>query len=269
MKTFTLNDGRKIPAVGFGTYRIENEQAKSIVGKALEFGYRLIDTAAVYKNEVGIGEALSASSLPREELFVSSKIWNDDLRQGRIQEACRECLERLGLDYLDLLLVHWPAGDYHTYWKAFEDLKRKGLAKSIGVSNFTQSMLEGLLAGAEIPPAVNQVERHPLLNQRDLVKYCTKHNITVTAWSGFMLGELLEKSELVEIARHYGKTAAQVIQRWNFQNGVVTIPKTVHPERMAENIDIFDFSLTYEEVKVINGMNQNLRSGPDPDHFDF
>lgn len=267
---FRLSTGNTIPAVGLGTFRIEDQdEAARTVAAALEIGYRHIDTAAVYGNEEGVGRGIKESGTNRADIFLTTKIWNEDLRTGRIKEALDESLARLGTDYVDLLLVHWPVGNYLEYWKQFEELYHQGLARNIGVSNFTIRMLEELLKAAEVKPAVNQVERHPYFTQKHLLKYCDSKEIALTAWSGFMVGELLTKPEIVKFADKYGKSPAQIIQRWNYQNSVITIPKSVHPERLKENIDIFDFKIEYADLKLIDTFDKNLRRGPNPENFDF
>ena len=261
-----------MPAIGLGTFRIEDDDlAADTVSAAISAGYRHIDTAAVYGNEKGVGRGISRSGVKREEVFLTTKIWNDDLRAGtaRIKEACREGLDRLGTDYVDLLLVHWPAGNYKEYWKAFEELQEEGLAKNIGVSNFNMRMLDELLPVCNVKPAVNQVEMHPFMTQKPLLKYCDRKEIAVTAWSGFMVGELLNNPGIINFAEKYGKTAAQIILRWNYQNGVINIPKSVHRERMEENLNIFDFNIEFDDLKLIDGMDRNLRKGPNPENFDF
>ena len=271
MKTdFTLSNGNKMPAIGLGTFRIEdNNEAARTVTTAIESGYRHIDTAAIYGNEEGVGQGIKDCGISRGDIFLTTKIWNEDLRAGRVKEAYEESLKRLGTDYVDMLLVHWPTGKYTEYWKQFEELYKDGKVKNIGVSNFTMRMLDELLEVCEIKPSVNQVELHPLLNQKPLLKYCDKKEITLTAWSGFMVGELLKNSDILKLAEKYGKTAAQIILRWNYQFGVINIPKSVHKERMMENIDIFDFKIDLDDLKIIDSMNQNLRKGPNPENFDF
>ncbi len=271
MKTeFTLSNGNLMPAIGLGTFRIEdNRIAAETVKAAVETGYRHIDTAAVYGNEEGVGKGIKECGIAREKIFITTKIWNENLRSGKIKEAFQESLNRLDTDYIDLLLVHWPTGNYTEYWKQFEDLHREGLVRNIGVSNFTVNMLNELLDSCEIKPAVNQVELHPLLTQKPLLKYCNKNRITLTAWSGFMVGELLENPQILKLAEKYKKTAAQVILRWNFQNGIINIPKSVHKERMAENLSIFDFTMEQDDLSLIDSMNRDLRKGPDPENFGF
>ena len=266
----TLHNGNRIPAVGLGTFRIEDQQlAASTVRAAIDLGYRHIDTASIYGNEEGVGRGIAEASAAREDIFLTTKIWNDDLRSMRVEEAFEESLKRLGTDYVDLLLVHWPAGDYLKYWADFERLYEQGRVKNIGVSNFTIRMLDELLSVCRQKPVVNQIERHPLFTQKPLLKFCDKHEIAVTAWSGFMVGELLENREILKLAEKYRKTAAQVILRWNYQYGVLNIPKSVKPERLAENLNIFDFKIEYEDLKLIDSLDQNLRKGPNPENFDF
>lgn len=271
MKTdFTLSNGNLIPAIGLGTFRIEdNKIAAKTVSTAIAAGYRHIDTAAIYGNEEGVGRGLKDSSLARKEIFLTTKIWNEDLRSGKIKQGFEKSLEKLGTDYVDLLLVHWPTGVYTEYWAAFEELHRAGLAKNIGVSNFSMRMLDELLPVCDIKPAVNQIELHPYMTQKPLLKYCDKKEIAVTAWSGFMVGELLSNSSILKMAEKYEKTAAQIILRWNYQNSVINIPKSVHENRMKENINIFDFSIDFDDLKSIDSLNQNLRKGPNPEDFDF
>lgn len=273
MKTdFTLSNGNLMPAIGLGTFRIkDNGITAETVKTALDIGYRHIDTAFIYGNEEGVGHGLKESSVKRDDVFLTTKIWNEDLRSGpaRVKEACKESLKRLDTEYVDLLLVHWPTGNYKEYWKSFEELQKEGLTRNIGVSNFTMRMLDELLPTCEIKPVVNQVERHPHLTQIPLLKYCEKKEIALTAWSGFMVGELLKNKQILNFAEKYNKTAAQIILRWNYQNGVINIPKSVHKERIQENIDIFDFTIDFEDLKLIDQLNKNLRGGSNPENFDF
>ncbi|MBI9107350.1 MAG: aldo/keto reductase [Spirochaetales bacterium] len=271
MKTdFTLSNGNLVPAIGLGTFRIEDQSvAANTVRAAIEAGYRHIDTAAIYGNEEGVGRGLIDSGINRKDIFLTTKIWNDELRNGRIREAFAESLERLKVDYIDLLLVHWPTGKYTEYWSVFEELYDEGLVKNIGVSNFTMRMLDELLPLCRVKPVINQVELHPLFTQKPLLKYCDSKEISLTAWSGFMVGELLKNTELLKLAEKYGKTAAQIILRWNYQNGVINIPKSTNPERIKENFRIFDFKIEFDDLKHIDSLNQNLRKGPNPENFDF
>lgn len=268
--SFTLSNGNLIPAVGIGTFRIEDQKtASETVRSAIDAGYRHVDTAAVYGNEEGVGKGLTESGINRKEIFLTTKVWNEDLRKGRIRDAFSESLERLKTDYVDLLLVHWPTGDYTEYWAAFEDLYDEGLVKNIGVSNFTIRMLDELLPVCRIKPALNQVELHPYNTQKPLLEYCGSRKIAVTAWSGFMVGELLTNPDILKLTNKYGKTAAQIILRWNYQNGVINIPKSTHQDRMRENLNIFDFEIESEDLSSIDSMNKNRRTGPDPENFDF
>lgn len=272
--TIALNNGQQMPGMGLGVFQVENDATAEIVKNAIEIGYRSIDTAAIYGNEAGVGEgikqALASSDLRREDLFITSKVWNDGLSYDETIAAYEESLRKLGLDYLDLYLIHWPGKDkYAESWKAMEDLYDEGKIKAIGVCNFTVSHLQSLLSFARIKPVVNQVEFHPRLQQVELRSFCDKHHIQIEAWAPLMQGGLLEEETISKIATKYGKSNAQVILRWDVQNGVITIPKSVRKERMMQNADIFDFHLTDEEMAVINAMNLEKRVGPNPEEFDF
>ncbi|WP_243291907.1 aldo/keto reductase [Bacillus sp. FJAT-47783] len=267
----TLHNGVKMPWFGLGVFKVEDgEEAIHSVKTALEVGYRSIDTAAVYKNEEGVGQGIRKSGVPREEIFVTSKVWNSDQGYESTLEAFQASLDRLGLDYLDLYLIHWPvAGKYKETWKALEHLYNEGKVRAIGVSNFHIHHLEDLLKDAEIKPMVNQVELHPRLIQKELREFCEKHQIQIEAWSPLMQGKLLDHEVLVEIGRKYGKTPAQIILRWDVQSGIVTIPKSTKRERIIQNASIFDFELTKAEMDRIDALNRDERVGPDPDNFDF
>jgi len=272
--TITLNNGLQMPGMGLGVFQVENDATAEIVKNAIEVGYRSIDTAAIYGNEAGVGEgirqALTSTGLQREDLFITSKVWNDGLSYEETIAAYEESLEKLGLDYLDLYLIHWPGKHkYKEAWKALEDLYEQGKIKAIGVCNFHVSHLQDLLKVARIIPVVNQVEFHPRLQQTELRSFCEAHNIQMEAWAPLMQGGLLDHETISTIAEKYGKSNAQVILRWDIQNGIITIPKSVRKERMIQNADIFDFSLTEEEMAVINAMNLEQRVGPNPDDFDF
>ena len=273
--TKKLNNGVEIPLLGFGVYQAkEGEEAVNAVRWALEAGYRHIDTAAVYQNEESVGRAIIESGIPRDKIFLTTKLWNDDMRKGRQKEAFEESLKRLKTDYVDLYLIHWPvAGKYKESWKVLEELYQSGKVRAIGVSNFHKSHLDDLLVAAKVVPAVNQVECHPWLNQEPLFDYCNKLNIALEAWSplgGTGTGKaLLNDERLKAIAAKYNKSAAQVILRWDLQRGIITIPKSVHKERIFANTDIFDFELSKEDMSIINEMNENKRVGPDPDNFNF
>ncbi|WP_042478929.1 aldo/keto reductase [Bacillus ndiopicus] len=272
--TITLNNGLQMPGMGLGVFQVENDATADIVKNAIEVGYRSIDTAAIYGNEAGVGEgikqALASTGLQREDLFITSKVWNAGLSYEETIAAYDESLAKLGLDYLDLYLIHWPGKDkYAESWKALEDLYEQGKIKAIGVCNFNVSHLQNLLSFARIKPVLNQVEFHPRLQQAELRAFCEQHQIQLEAWAPLMQGGLLEDETISKIATKYGKSTAQVILRWDVQNGVITIPKSVRKERMVQNADIFDFSLTDEEMAIINAMNLEQRVGPNPDEFDF
>lgn len=270
-----LNNGIEMPWLGLGVFKVEEgSELVEAVKAAVKHGYRSIDTAAVYANETSVGqgirEALADNGLKREDLFVTSKVWNADLGYESTIAAYETSLKKLGLDYLDLYLIHWPvAGKYKEAWRAMERLYKDGRVKSIGVSNFQVHHLEDLMKDAEIVPVINQVEFHPMLTQKELRDFTKQHNIQLEAWSPLMQGELLNHPLLKEIAEKYGKSIAQVILRWDLQHGVVTIPKSTKEHRIVENASLFDFELYQEDMDRIDGLNENRRVGPDPDNFDF
>jgi methylglyoxal/glyoxal reductase len=269
--TTTLHNGVKMPLVGLGVFKVQDgEEVVNSVKSALETGYRSIDTAAVYGNEEGVGKAIAESNVAREELFITTKVWNADHGYEETLAAFDVSLRKLGLDYLDLYLIHWPLpsqGKYIETWKALEELYKNGRVRAIGVSNFKIHHLEDIIANCEIKPMVNQVEYHPRFNQRELHAFCQKHAIQLEAWSPLMQGGLFEEPVIVEIAQKYNKSAAQVIIRWDIQTGVVTIPKSVKPHRIAENADVFDFELSQEDMDKINSLNTDQRMFADPDDF--
>jgi len=269
--TFELNNGVNMPYLGLGTYQSDNDQeVVDAVKYALQIGYRHIDTAAVYGNEEGVGKGIKESLLPREDIFVVSKVWNNDQGYESTLKAFDTSLDRLGLDYLDLYLIHWPvAGKYKETWRALENLYREKRIRAIGVSNFMRHHLEDLLETAEIVPMVNQMEFHPYVVQQDLLDYCNSKKIQYEAWSPFMQGKLFKLDICDDLAFKYGKSAAQIILRWNLQKGVVTIPKSTKANRIQANADIFDFELTKEEVDYLDNLDRGERIGPDPDNFDF
>ncbi|WP_274308978.1 aldo/keto reductase [Solibacillus daqui] len=273
--TTTLNNGVKMPWFGIGVFKVENgPELVNAVKFAIKHGYRSIDTAAIYDNEESVGQAIHAglkeTGISREELFITSKVWNADLGYESTIDAYETSLKKLGLDYLDLYLIHWPVeGKYKEAWRALETLYKQGKVKAIGVSNFQIHHLEELMKDAEIKPMVNQVEYHPRLTQKSLQSYCKKQGIQLEAWSPLMQGQLLDNSVLLEIANQYNKSIAQIILRWDLQNGVVTIPKSTKEHRIVENSDIFDFELSKEDMERIDQLNQDHRVGPDPDNFDF
>lgn len=269
--TTTLHNGVKMPWFGLGVYKVqEGEEALQSVKAAIKAGYRSIDTAALYQNEESVGRAIKESGVPREELFITTKVWNTDQRNDSVLEAFETSLQKLGLDYVDLYLVHWPVKEkYKQTWKILEKIYKEGRARAIGVSNFTIHHLEDLIADAEIKPMVNQVELHPLFAQPELRDYCKKQEIQIEAWAPLGQGRLLDHPVLKEIADAHNKTIAQVILRWDLQNEIVTIPKSVKESRIIENANIFDFELTERDMEKINSLNENTRFGPDPDNFDF
>ncbi|MGE6226249.1 aldo/keto reductase [Paenibacillus chitinolyticus] len=273
--TTTLHNGVKMPWLGLGVFKVEEgPELVEAVKTAIKNGYRSIDTAAVYGNEEGVGqgirEGLAETGLSREDLFVTSKVWNADQGYASTLQALEVSLRKLGLDYLDLYLIHWPVqGKYKDTWRALEAIYESGKARSIGVSNFHVHHLQDLLQDAKIKPMVDQVEFHPCLTQEELRAYCREQGIQFEAWSPLMQGELLDNEVLKGIADRHGKSVAQIILRWDLQNGVVTIPKSTKEHRIIENASVFDFELTADEMSRISALNENRRVGPDPDNFDF
>lgn len=266
-----LNDGQRMPWLGFGVYQMkDNAEVEGAVRHALATGYRSIDTASVYGNERGVGRAIRDSGVPRGEIFLTTKVWNDDQRARRVRAAFDESLQRLGTDNVDLYLIHWPVpGCYRETWDALQEIHRSGRARSIGVSNFHTSHLEDLLRDGQTLPAVNQIEFHPWLVQPELRKFCRDRGIQFEAWSPLMQGRLDEVPAIQELARKHGRTPAQIVLRWNLQHGVVTIPKSARPARIAENAAIFDFTLPAEDMRALDALDQNKRLGPDPANFNF
>lgn len=262
-----LNDGRQMPLLGLGVYKAVGEnEVEQAIADAADAGYHLIDTASVYKNEDGVGRGIKALTIPREELFVTTKIWNTAQRIGDVEDTFNRSLERLGLDYVDLYLIHWPVpGCYTDTWKALEKLQTQGRVKSIGVSNFHIHDLEMLKKVSDVVPAVNQVEFHPLFNQPELLSYCRENNIAVQAYAPLARGAYLHSQLLLEIGRKYQKTTAQIGLRWAVQQGISVIPKSVHKERIRENAEIFDFSLTREEMDAITAMDAHQRTAGIPE----
>ena len=266
-----LNNGVKMPWLGFGVFKLEdgNEVERSIL-RALEVGYRSIDTASVYKNETGVGAALKANSLPREEIFLTTKVWNEDLRKKRVMEAFEESLERLEVEYVDLYLIHWPVENcYLDAWPEMEKIYQSGRAKAIGLSNFMIPHLKEILEICEVKPAVNQVEFHPWLVQPKLLEFCQSQQIQLEAWSPIIKGQVTEIPIIQELGKKYGKTAAQIALRWGIQHQVVVIPKSSNPQRILENSQIFDFEISAEDMALLDSLDQGKRVGPDPFNFDF
>lgn len=268
---FTLRNGVKMPYLGLGTYQADNDQEViDSVSYALKMGYRHIDTASIYKNEEGVGEGIRQSGIPRSDVFVVSKVWNTDQGYDSTLKSFEDSIERMQLDYLDLFLVHWPVkGKYKETWRALEHLYAQKRVRAIGVSNFLQHHLEDLMKEAEMVPMVNQMEFHPYVVQQDLLAYCHENTIQYEAWSPFMQGKVFQLDICKKLADKYNKSVAQVILRWNLQKGVVTIPKSVKPERIAANADIFDFELSDADVAYLDSLDRNERIGAHPDHFDF
>lgn len=267
-----LNNGVEMPQLGFGVWQVPDDEAEKAVATALEAGYRSIDTAAVYGNEEGTGRAVAASGIPREELFVTTKLWNADQGHDSTLRAFDTSLEKLGLDYVDLYLIHWPLPSKDSYvdtYKAFEKIQADGRAKSIGVSNFLPEHLERLIAETSVVPAVNQIELHPHLQQHASREVHAEQGIATEAWSPLGQGKgLLEVPAIVAIARKHGRTPAQIVLRWHIQLGNVVIPKSVTPSRIKENIDVFGFELDPEDMAAISALNEDRRLGPDPATFD-
>jgi methylglyoxal/glyoxal reductase len=267
----SLNNGVKMPRMGLGVFQTkEGDEVEAAVTWALEAGYRSIDTAAIYGNEQGVGQALRDCGLPREEIFLTTKLWNGDIREGRASQAFQESLDRLGVDYVDLYLIHWPVkGFYQEAWRVMQDIYKSGRARAIGVSNFKPHHIEDLFAVADLVPPVNQGEWHPYLQQPDLVKYCEERGIVVEAWAPLMKGKVLTDPLIQALAGKYARTPSQIVIRWEMQRGIVTIPKSVHRERIAENADILHFELDPEDMAALNALDRGQRNGPDPDTFNF
>ena len=266
----TLANGVEMPQLGLGVYKMTNpEETVRAISYALEVGYKAIDTAAIYENEKETGEAVRQSGIPREQLFITSKVWNTDQGYDETLKAFEATLERLGMDYLDLYLTHWPvAGKYVDTYRAIERLYDEKLIRATGVSNHHIHHLEEIFKVANVKPMVNQIELHPRLTQEPLRNFCKKHSMVVTSWSPLARGGLLDNALLQEIGEKYGKTAAQIIIRWHLQNGLVVIPKSVTPERIQSNIDVNDFELTSDEMKKVDVLNKDERTGTNPEKFD-
>ncbi|MEU8893608.1 aldo/keto reductase [Streptomyces sp. NPDC048442] len=268
--TVTLNNGVTMPQLGFGVFQVPDEETTAAVGSALAAGYRSIDTAAVYGNERGVGRAIAASGIPRDELFLTTKLWNADQGYDATLAAFDASLDKLGLDHVDLYLIHWPTPERDLYadtWRAFEKLLADGRTRAIGVSNFQPAHLERLLAGASVVPAVNQIELHPGLQQQELRDVHARHGILTEAWSPLAQGAVLKDETIVSIAARHGKSPAQVVLRWHLQTGNVVIPKSVTEARIRENLDVFDFVLSEQELEAVGALDRGMRTGPDPDTF--
>jgi methylglyoxal/glyoxal reductase len=266
-----LSNKVKMPYFGLGVFQMnDGEEVINSVSYALKVGYRHIDTAALYYNEKGVGTAIINSGIKREQLFVTSKVWNSDQGYDNTLWAFDKSLQKLQMNYLDLYLIHWPVkGKFKDTWHALETIYKQGRAKAIGISNFLKHHIDDLLRSAEIVPMVNQMEFHPYLVQQDLIDYCKKFNIQYQAWSPLMQGKVVEIDLLRKLASKYKKDPAQIVLRWNLQKDVVTIPKSSHKERILSNSHIFDFELTQDEVKAIDKLDRHERLGADPDNFNF
>lgn len=267
-----MNDGNSIPQVGLGVWQTPPEDTERAVATALEAGYRHIDTAAAYRNEREVGEALKKSGLPRDQVFITTKLWNSDQGYDSTLRAFDKSMDRLGLDSLDLYLIHWPMpakGAFVETFKAFADLREQGRIRSIGVSNFEPEHLRELVDATGIVPAVNQIELHPLLQQEELREMHAQMGIATEAWSPLGQGSLLSNDTVVSVAEAHGKTPAQVLIRWHMQLGNIVIPKSVTPERIVSNFDVFDFELSEQDMASVSTLGDGTRLGPDPRTFEF
>lgn len=269
--TVALNNGVRMPRIGFGVFRIADEDVEPAVARAIECGYRSIDTASLYGNERGVGRAVARCGLPREDLFVTTKLWNDDQGRERAPGALRSSLDRLGLDYVDLYLIHWPKPSRNLFletWLVLEQMYASGEARAIGVSNFQPSHLDVLSTHSDVVPATNQIELHPYLQQEQLRAYDTDHGIATVAWSPLGQARALQDPVIDEIARRYDRTPAQIILRWHLDCGNVVIPKSSSAARMQENLSVLDFILEVDDLAKVRSLDAGLRLGPDPDEVD-
>lgn len=265
-----LRDAGEIPQLGFGVFQVPPDETVDVVTQAFAAGYRHIDTAAAYRNEAGVGQAVYASGLDREEVFITTKCWNEDHGYEEAKQAFKASLDRLGLEYVDLYLIHWPAPSRDKYvdtWKAFIELQADGLIRSIGVSNFQQPHLERLVSETGVTPSVNQIELHPLFQQTGLRREHVDLGVLTESWSPLAQGKVLDDPALAEIAEAHGKTPGQVVIRWHLQLGCVVIPKSVTQERIEQNFDVFDFELSADDMQAIEGLESGERIGPDPETF--
>ncbi|RBL87235.1 aldo/keto reductase [Streptomyces cavourensis] len=265
-----LNDGSKIPQLGLGVWQVPDDQAAASVKEALAAGYRSVDTAAIYGNESGVGAGLRAAGVARKDLFVTTKLWNDKHDFDAAHKALDESLEKLGLAYVDLYLIHWPVAGSDKFvdaWRAMIEMKEDGRARSIGVSNFTQAHLERIIEATGVTPSVNQIELHPGFAQRELRAFHDKHGIATESWSPLAQGGITKEKTILELAKKHGKSPAQVTLRWHLQHGLIVIPKSVTPARIRENIDVFDFELSRAEMDAIDAIKEAGRLGPDPEKF--
>lgn len=268
--TFKLKNGIDIPVLGLGTYKAHGDELISAILDALKIGYRSIDTASFYENEEEVGKAIKASDVERKDMFITTKVWNDEQGYDETLKAFDRSISRMNLDYLDMYLIHWPVGGkFKETWRALENLYEQGAVRAIGVCNFLEYQLKDLMSTANVPPMVDQIEYHPELVQPSLRQFLKDNHIQQEAWSPIMRGGVIEIPQIVEISKKYHKTPAQIVLRWDIQNGVVTIPKSVHRDRIKENSEIFDFELTEAEMEMIDRLDKNNRTGPDPKSFDF
>ena len=273
MEQFLLNNGQKMPVLGFGLFGMPDyDQAASVTVQALHNGYRHLDTATRYQNEAAIGQGIRDSGVPREDIFLTTKVWNDMQREGKVRESLEDSLKAFGTDYVDMFMIHWPVpGHFTNSWKIMESIYREGLAKSIGVCNFRPVDLEQLAAVSDIVPVVNQIEIQPYFQQNETVKYCTDRHIQMMAWGTLTSGKsnLLEDPVLVNLAKKHGKTPAQIVIRWNYQRNIVCLVKSATPSRQKQNLDIFDFVLDENDMKQIAALDCGQRMGRDPADSDF
>ncbi|WP_214848845.1 aldo/keto reductase [Exiguobacterium sp. s193] len=271
MQQVTLNNGLQMPQLGYGVFKVPEEEVYQAVLEALHAGYRSIDTAMIYENEAGVGRALRDSGIPRDEIFLTTKVWNADQGYAETLAAFETSVTKLGVDYVDLYLIHWPMPNDNRYvetWQALEELYKQGKTKAIGVSNFHIPHLKRILEEGTIVPVVNQIELHPFLNQEEIRLFCKEHGIVVEAWSPLMKGrDALTDPVITQIAASKNKTPAQVILRWHLQHDVIAIPKSVTPSRIRENLAVFDFELSADEMQQIDALNQNQRTGSNPDEM--
>ena len=272
MEYITLNNGVRMPKLGLGVYKISDEEVAEVMHHALQVGYRSVDTAQFYENEQGVGKAIQKSNIPREDLFITTKVWNSHHGYDKTMQAFNESLEKLALDYIDLYLIHWPTPMFDQYvetYKALEEIYNDGRVKAIGVSNFNIEHLERIMDECNVKPTVNQVECHPYFQQKELKAFCKENDIFVEAWSPLARGAVLKDEMINNIAKNHGKTAAQIILRWHLQEDTIVIPKSVTPSRIRENFDVFDFALSEEEMVQMQALDRNERNGRDPIEMDM
>jgi diketogulonate reductase-like aldo/keto reductase len=262
--TYELNNGVEIPIIGFGTWTLKGDEATNTVKYALEKGYKLIDTTSFYNNERAVGSAIARSTIPREELFITTKVWDNEQGYEKTLKAFERSLEKLKLDYLDLYLIHWPRDPFLETWKAMTELYREEKIRAIGVSNFTIEHLNTLLRHTEIVPAVNQVEFHPFLNQKNLLRFCREHDIKLEAYSPLTKGRKLSHPTLQELSDKYNKSPAQILLRWGVQHEIIEIPRSSNEAHIAENCDVFDFSIQESDMERLDNLNEDLRAVDDP-----